>query len=75
MKNGQQEIKIEKGIPVPETRRTRSPLTQALRNMQPGDSFVYSNNPSTLHAAARLAGVKIVTRLLDNGQRRVWKVK
>jgi hypothetical protein len=65
-------IIIEKGIPLPGKRS--SGLTNTLRGMSPGDSFVLSaTHRNSAFNCAKAAGVKIYTRRLEDGSMRVWR--
>lgn len=59
-------IVIEKGIPIPRS------LSQALREMQVGDSFVIAEK-SNLHTLSKRVGINIVTRKQPDGTFRVWR--
>lgn len=61
--------KIEKNIPLV---TERFPFSE----MEEGDSFLISDggSPSTAHAAARRANIKIATKKTDQGVR-VWLIK
>jgi hypothetical protein len=77
MKNGKDVIKIEKGVPLPETRwATKQPLVLAMMKMKDGDSFLYpiSKRPYVSYAA-RKAGIVVSTRTIDPANIRVWRVK
>jgi len=62
---------IEKGVPIP----GRFPFGQ----MEVGDSFVITTKRSTAAVAARRYGdkhkMKFVTRKMDNGAIRIWRVE
>jgi len=72
-------IVIETGIPMP-TGRLRDGygelgiLRQALLQMKPGDSFVWSKNNKHPHLAAKQVKCKIITRKLPEGGWRIWRV-
>lgn len=69
-------IKIDKGVPLP-ARRGQGPsdLTQTLRGLKVGDSFVYPNlNRSNIFIAAGRVGIKVATRA-NGSSIRVWRVK
>ena len=63
---------IEKGVPLPT--RGSSGIGAALKWMEIGDSVVFPTQKiNGVHKAAKVIGVKIVTRKTDIG-RRVWRV-
>ena len=66
------EIKIEKGIPIPE-RGGNGGLTATLRKMEVGDSFVVKR-PCSVHFCARQIGIKVKIRSIDDHTMRVWVV-
>ncbi len=77
-----QQIKIDKGIPLHDSKRQISPgLTQKLRDMEVGDSFFYPAVTSTLNGIIRNLrpeGIKYSTRkVTENGVLglRVWRIK
>lgn len=70
------ELKIEKGVPLPGAKGAPAfNVTQTLRNMEVGDSFLLSvaKRPS-IYQQARLAGIKIAARTTGDGEMRVWRV-
>lgn len=72
------EIKIEKGIPIPEGdgRRGRAPK-YPWRNMEVGDSFFVREKPSAVARGAceagKRCGRKFISRRIDDGVR-IWRV-
>jgi hypothetical protein len=64
------DIKLEKGIPVPT--RVRYPW----KTMKVGESFVmeYSSARSNVYHLAKLQGVKVAVHTLGDGRARVWRV-
>lgn len=65
------DIKIVSDVPMPKGRASKGSLTEALRTMKPGDSFVYEK-PSSVTTTARRVGVKVIMR--KNGTKyRVWR--
>lgn len=81
------EIKIEKGVPIPELNQTRKPyseLTKTLSDMKVGDSFavpVSDENLATLQSkirqSAKRAKIKITARRLTENKKevlRVWRI-
>lgn len=68
------EIKIEKGIPVPRAVKS-GPVLEALRKMQVGDSILISaGERNNTHNRSKIANIKITTR--QEGEKlRVWRVE
>jgi len=70
-------IKIERGVPVPERRFHTTgnlcALRNAMKNMAPGDSFLWGDNKSAYDAANQI-GVKIKTRKSNGDGYRVWRI-
>jgi len=65
--------KIEKGIPLPEKGNRSSGWRNLFMKMKEGDSFVFNGKQVTnMHMFARQCGIRIVTRALPEGGRRVW---
>lgn len=75
MKNGQ--IKIEKGIPLPDKRQgSQNPLIEQMKKMKNGDSFLYPIlKRTTLSFCARKAQIVISTRTVDEQTVRCWRIK
>jgi hypothetical protein len=67
-------IKIEKGIPLPERGGRKGGLSDAVRSMDIGDSFVLplAKRNGLAHLAVRL-GVKLATRKEGADKVRVWR--
>ena len=66
--------KIEQGVPLPPQRKTG--LTQALRRLNVGDSFLWpTDGVSGLHISSLRLGVTVVRRSVGNGMSRVWRTK
>lgn len=64
---------IEKGIPIPKARANT--FTGLIRSMSVGDSVVVDASKGlTLSNAAKAVGVKLKSRTLGDGMRRVWRV-
>lgn len=70
-------IKIEKGIPIPPPiGRKTSGVIDLIRKMKIGESFIWEGmSMSNIYVYARLAGVKIATRSMPDGTRRVWRTE
>lgn len=73
------EIKIEKGVPLPTQRGAVSPLTSLVRALLVGDSFVFKSTGtarSVVYQAAKRCGFKVTCREIGDGQNaRVWRTK
>ena len=67
--------KIEKNVPMPTARGYTKGLTDALRRMEVGDSFVIekAKRQSVYGTAKRLGDRKISVREVD-GAYRVWRI-
>jgi hypothetical protein len=71
-------FKVEKGVSV--TSKRRSEYGLFLQDLKPGDSFsktedgkpVTETHVASLRVAARNLGIKLVTRVQDDGNFRVW---
>jgi len=76
----QHRIVIETGIEMP-TGRLRDGygdlgiMRQALLQMQPGDSFVWTKNNKHPYLAAKQVRCKIISRKLPEGGWRIWRVE
>jgi hypothetical protein len=70
------EIKIEKGLPLPEDKWAQYGLiAAALKQMEIGDSFeCTASQRAAASQAAHRQGVKVVTRKAANGKCRVWRI-
>lgn len=76
MSEGNGELKIEKGIPIPGTSGApRRGLREALRHLEVGDSVLVRSAPSTAGATAHqiLGPGKYATRK-EGGGVRVWRI-
>lgn len=72
------EIKIEKNIPIPSKSPVRNGFVDIFRQMEVGDSFLIPRGNierSNLAPLAKLAGIKVSARLVDDNNIRVWRVK
>lgn len=74
-------IKIEKGLPLPAPRRPQGYITDTLRQLEIGDSFVLEVrgesrriDQATLYGAAKRAGIRIATRKIDAVSSRIWRI-
>ena len=70
------DIKIEKGVPIPEARRT-SHIRQLAKQMQVGDSVVVPTVEAgnSLYSHLRSIGHKSTSRKLSDGTYRLWRIK
>ena len=77
MKETKYAIKIDRGVPLPETKwHSKNPLVLAMEKMKDGDSFEYPLTKRTmLSYCASKAGIVIATRIIDQSTLRVWRIK
>ncbi len=71
-----EEIKIEKNVPIPENGTPYNGVSIAMRKMNVGDSFIHQKkqkHSGNLHALARMNGIKIITRRQPDGTYRIWR--
>jgi hypothetical protein len=70
-------ITIEKGIPLKSNKGALGSLTKIFSEMKIGDSFVAPRQMerSNIYGYARLAKIKIATRVQEDGRIRVWRIK
>lgn len=68
------EIKIEKNVPIPKPRMTG--LTEGVRSLQIGDSFIVEGRDQlvNLWVTSKRLGIKITTRTTEEGIR-VWRIE
>lgn len=66
---------IEKGIPIPPkvSAKSKTGNMELLRAMEIGDSFVSDKKSGYFCTPARIAGIKITTRKIEDGKIRVWR--
>ena len=64
-------LKIEKGVPLPPKNR-KSGITNILRHMDIGDSFV-GEKGRNYRATASYLGIKITERTISERKVRVWR--
>lgn len=71
------EIKIEKGLPLPEQKRAQYGLiAAALKQMEIGDSFECKESQRCAASqAAHRHGIKVLTRKTGQGLVRVWRIE
>jgi hypothetical protein len=70
--------KIEKGFPIPEQHRQRreGTLSSVLRLMEAGDSMVVTpKQRNGVFAIAHNLKIKLLSRTMDDGTVRVWRIK
>ena len=68
-------FQIDSGIPAPALRPRATGLTNVMRQLKVGDSFlVPKSSRSNIGQTAMRCGVKVVTRSVDNDMIRVWRV-
>lgn len=69
------EIKIEHGVPLFKA-GNQSIISEALKQMKPGDSFLYPEaTRASVGCAAKRLGIRVTTRKLGDGNIRVWRLK
>lgn len=70
------DIKIEKGVPIPEGRKT-SQMREIARQMEPGDSVLVPTVEARngLYSHLRSIGCKSTSRKLSDGTYRLWRIK
>jgi hypothetical protein len=71
------EYVIEKNIDIPnQKRRSTSPLSLTLQQMEAGDSVVMTQRErNAAFAIANYLKIKLASRRIDNDRIRVWRVK
>lgn len=74
-----EEIKIEKGVPIPEspnTPRKALGLTETLKKMEVGDSILLSRTrASACRSVADRIGIVITSRQVDKETSRIWRIQ
>ncbi len=71
-----EQIKIDKNVPLPEHGTAQTGVSIAMRTMKIGDSFIYKangNHPGNFHALARMNRIKVITRKQPDGSYRIWR--
>ena len=72
------QVKIEKGIPLPNpdsSRRPKGPVRIAMETMEVGDSFVTdSRNRKMVGSTAVLINRRFATRKIGDNQYRIWRL-
>ena len=71
-------MKIDKNIPIPSTRGSRtSGIRDAARRMNIGDSVVLDSleAASSFRASINPIGMKVTIRKLEDGKYRAWRIK
>lgn len=79
MANTNGELKIDKGIPIPEkfSRKTNA-ITMAAVGMDVGDSFITNHSQQSIYGFLKTAvrkGYKFTTQKIDEHSCRVWRTK
>ncbi len=75
------EIKIERGVPVPDLQIGRMGYTDSVRNLKVDESFAYPKaRRSSVTSAIRTARIednskKFITREVASDTLRIWRVK
>lgn len=69
----QKEYEVSSSIPLPDA-KTKSPLREAMKYMNIGDSFFACHPAGTFHTTAKLLGIKVAVRQVEGGMR-CWMVK
>lgn len=71
-------IKVETGVPIPNKKgRKPSGIKEILESMKVGDSVVvpHHNQYDYVRYVMRRLGYKMTMRTLDDGSRRIWRIK
>ena len=69
-------IKLEHGIPIPNSKHGHAGLSSLIRSMKVGDSFVWEGKSvSNVYVAAKIADMRIAARTIGDHKFRVWRVK
>lgn len=70
-------MKIDKGIPIPAPSKRNLPgITQTMRDLAVGDSFVIPKEAAAnggLYAVAGYVGIKITRKTNPDGSCRIWR--
>lgn len=70
------QIKLERGIPIPENSRERGGLTTLMRQMEVGDSFLWPRmRLSNAWVTAKRLGIKLTSKGESATHTRVWRIK
>lgn len=69
-------MQIEKNVPIPPTKGATVGMTEKMRTMESGDSFLIAKKDRHgVHSQANNARIKIKTKLdKETGQVRVWRI-
>lgn len=65
---------IERGVPIPRKRFSRSALRAQLAALQIQESFVTSHSPQSVRWFAKVLGITVTLRTEPHGARRVWRL-
>lgn len=69
-----QEIKIEKGVPIPGPNSNPNSLPGLMKQMQIGDSFLSTFKQTGFSQASKKVGIKVISRKTGNpGEFRIWR--
>ncbi len=70
------EIKIEKGVPIPNKNGNLNGFSDTVRKCEVGDSFLWDKKDSktNFHALSKAAGFKVTTRRHNGTVYRIWRV-
>ncbi len=69
-------IKIDKGIPIPTAMYGRNGISQSIKALKPGDSFVLpAGRRTNTSMYGQRFGFKLITRKISDTEVRVWRVK
>lgn len=71
------ELKIEKGVPIPETQNGKRGLIGTLNQLEVGDSMLYplAKRTSISSAWLRIPNKKFTSRAVDEQNIRIWRVE
>jgi hypothetical protein len=68
-------IKIDHDIPIPPKRDGWGRLTETMKSLKVGDSFVVDDKLKTsIYSSAKGVGFKVAIRRLGEGRWRVWRI-
>lgn len=74
--NDNNDIKIEKGIPLPEPRTIRGSISSVIKKMEVGDSILVTERQrQAAFASAHDVKVKLTSQHVGNGKVRVWRLQ
>jgi len=69
-------VQIEKGIPMPEAKRTGA-MVKILEQMEVGDSFIATDQVkfNSLYQTARRLNMSVAKREVEGGEVRIWRTQ